>query len=67
MIPKNTTVYIAGMPHASDIRFVILDYVPEEDHYRLETKVSRHRFTVERVILHAQLRRKELVRERPGV
>ncbi len=67
MIPKNAIVRLAAFSDASDIRWTVLGYEPAEDCYRLQAVKSGHRHTVERVILHAWLRRKQLVKEAPTV
>lgn len=65
MIPKNAIVRIASFSEPSDIRFRVLGYSAESDHYELESTVSKTRHTIERVLMHAYLRRKQFIKERP--
>jgi hypothetical protein len=65
MIPKNAIVRIAAFDKPSDIRWRVLGYEPETDSYQLETTVTGHKSTIERVLFHAWLRRKQLIREKP--
>ncbi len=65
MIPKNAVLHFAAFADPGDIRFRVLGYLAESDSYELESTVSGHRHTVERVLLHSYLRRKQFIKERP--
>lgn len=65
MLPKRTIFRVTAFADASDIRWRLLDYLAETDEYALQTTISGHVHLVERVVLHAWLRRGDLTRERP--
>ena len=64
MIPNRTTLAIKGFTDPSDIRFVVLKYQPEVQAYLLGTTLNKHTFMVDALILHAQVRTKQLLIER---